>query len=462
MRSEMYHLKKGVLFLGDLLVFQIALLPTLFLRYGAINGADWERHAVPFGLISLFWCINFYIAGVYQIEGSAKPLEMLRIYLEAMVANLGLSIAFFYLVPGFGIAPRTNLFLHFLISLVFGYAWHILFNRFAKQSETIPVLYIGPEQELSAIEALLKENPFGYKLVAAYCEPTSRIKEFSHQVEGVTLFRSVSELMQAVSLTPFEAVILQEKRALDQSLKEVLYHLVFQTATFFDRSEIEETIAQRVPVRHVSDTWLLQHINEAEKNWYERIKRGTDLLLSIPFGILTVLFFPFIAVGTKITSPGPLLYSQTRVGKAGKTFELWKFRTMQVDAEKNGPQFTAQTKTDPRITWFGKILRQLRIDELPQIWNVLKGDLSFIGPRPERPAFVTPLLALEPFYSLRHLTRPGLTGWAQVTFLKPNASLEDNLTKLQYDLYYIKHRSFFLDLTILLKTIGIVIRRKGV
>jgi lipopolysaccharide/colanic/teichoic acid biosynthesis glycosyltransferase len=171
--------------------------------------------------------------------------------------------------------------------------------------------------------------------------------------------------------------------------------------------------------------------------------------------------FPFIAITTKLSSKGPIIYSQLRVGKNGKTFKIYKFRTMHIDAEKDGARFTADAKTDPRLFAFGRFMRRARIDELPQIWNVLIGDLSLIGPRPERPEFVTPLIERMPYYALRHLTRPGLTGWAQVMFLTPTASLEDNLKKLQYDLYYIKHRSFFLDALILLRTIGIVLRRQG-
>lgn len=140
---------------------------------------------------------------------------------------------------------------------------------------------------------------------------------------------------------------------------------------------------------------------------------------------------------------------------------IWKFRTMHTDSERGGAQFTANAKTDPRLFKFGRIMRQLRIDELPQVWNVIRGDLSFVGPRPERPEFVAPLNEQVPYYALRHLARPGLTGWAQVLYLTPTAHLEDNLKKLQYDLYYIKHRSLVLDAAILLKTIGIVLRRQG-
>lgn len=459
MRERIYVIRKVVLFLGDLLVFQLALFPTLLIRYGVIRGQDWRLHAIPFGIIGLVWCINFYIADLYLPQTYSEPLKAFRRYLETMVINLALSIAFFYLAPGFGIAPRTNLFIHFLVSLVFAYGWHVFFQRFLLQSSLSDILYIGPESEVFELQALLKNNPYGYRLAGIYHEISAPSERITHRIHT---FSSTTELAEAVARHSFQVVVLHEKHVSDTSLRKILHQLMFQAVTFFDRSEIEELIAHRIPVAHISETWLLQHLNEANKDWYEQVKRGMDLLLAIPFGLLTCLLVPCIAIGTAISCPGPLFYTQTRVGKDGRLFELWKFRTMYLDAEKNGPQFTASTKTDTRVTRFGKVLRQLRIDELPQIWNVLKGDLSFVGPRPERPEFVIPLLQQEPFYGLRHLTHPGLTGWAQVTFLKPNASIEDNLTKLEYDLYYVKHRSFVLDAAILLKTIGIVLRRVGV
>jgi lipopolysaccharide/colanic/teichoic acid biosynthesis glycosyltransferase len=183
-----------------------------------------------------------------------------------------------------------------------------------------------------------------------------------------------------------------------------------------------------------------------------------DITLAIPFATLTVLVTPIVALFVKTTSPGPLFYTHERIGKHGKRFLIWKFRTMKQDAETSGAQFA--TKNDPRITAVGKILRGLRIDELPQIWNVLRGDMSFVGPRPERPEFVEQLTQRMPYYALRHLTRPGLTGWAQVKY-RYASSIDDSLIKLQYDLYYVKHRSLVLDGAILLKTINTVLRSQG-
>ncbi|MBZ9569449.1 sugar transferase, partial [Patescibacteria group bacterium] len=184
-------------------------------------------------------------------------------------------------------------------------------------------------------------------------------------------------------------------------------------------------------------------------------KRGFDILFSL-FGLLiTAILFPFIALAIKIDSPSPMFYSQKRVGKDGKIFTIYKFRTMKAGAEKEGPRWASSD--DPRITRVGKVLRAIYIDEFPQFYNILKGDISFVGPRPERPEFVKQLKKKIPYYGVRHLVKPGFTGWAQINY-HYGASVEEAREKLQYDLYYIKNRSFFLDLGIILKTIKIIFK----
>ena len=173
------------------------------------------------------------------------------------------------------------------------------------------------------------------------------------------------------------------------------------------------------------------------------------------------LFLPLflvIPILVKSESRGPVIYSQTRTGRGGREFVLYKFRTMYTNAEQDGPRWAEQD--DPRVTRVGRILRKTRLDELPQLWNVLKGDMSFVGPRPERPAFVLEIEKNVPYYELRHLVSPGITGWAQVMF-PYGASIEDAVEKLQYDLYYIKNYSLLLDAVILIKTMRIVFHVRG-
>jgi lipopolysaccharide/colanic/teichoic acid biosynthesis glycosyltransferase len=187
-------------------------------------------------------------------------------------------------------------------------------------------------------------------------------------------------------------------------------------------------------------------------------KRSLDLLTACGGLVIVALLAPWVALANAVWSPGPLLYWQTRVGRGGRPFELVKFRSMIPDAESLGPVWA--TEGDERVTAVGRVLRKARLDELPQVWNILKGEMSLVGPRPERPEFVRELVQEIPFYQARHAVRPGITGWAQVRYRYGN-SVQDALVKLQYDLYYIKHQNLYLELSILVKTAAVMIRLRG-
>ncbi|OQZ05347.1 MAG: hypothetical protein B6D36_10580, partial [Planctomycetes bacterium UTPLA1] len=180
------------------------------------------------------------------------------------------------------------------------------------------------------------------------------------------------------------------------------------------------------------------------KRLLDFIIAGTALILALPLMLL-------IALATRLTSRGPVFYTQTRVGQGGRTFSLYKFRTMIPDAEAGGS--TWATANDPRVTRVGRVLRCMRLDELPQLWNIIKGDMSLVGPRPERPEFVVPLSTIIPYYEERHLIKPGLTGWAQINY-PYGSTIADARRKLQLDLYYMKHTSLELDLIVMLRTFG--------
>ncbi len=455
------RLKALLIVFGDLFVFELALFLSLWLRYGDLDIPRWQANFVPFSILSLVWVVCFYIIGLYNLALLREPVQMFRTYVEAMLTNLIIGFGFFYLL-NFGLTPRAVLLVHFSVSLLLGYAWRIgagrlipaLFNRGR-------VLFVGPAEEVQRVDALLRDSALGLELVAAIA--TSGEPYRHAEIKWANGLHAYSDILKQEQIS---AVVLGVRPDDFPELKKELYKSLFTPVTILDRAELEETTTARIPLSHVTETWFLHHLKESEKTWYETAKRGTDILLSLPFGLITLAITPIVALITKISSPGPIFIRQTRIGKGGKPFTLLKFRTMKVQSaggmsEPNGPQFTTDAKSDPRLFAWGRFMRMARIDELPQVWNVLKGDLSFIGPRPERPEFTAPLEERMPHYALRHLTRPGLTGWAQVMFLTPTSSLEDNLKKLQYDLYYIKHRSLFLDSMILLRTIGIVIRRQG-
>ena len=222
-----------------------------------------------------------------------------------------------------------------------------------------------------------------------------------------------------------------------------------------------ERLTGRVPIEHAGRAlYVAMPLSQpATHRFYLVFKRLLDLGIGLCGCLLLLLLIPVVWVANQFGSPGSLFYSQVRVGKGGRTFSILKFRSMAVDAEKeSGPTFAAEK--DPRITPVGRLLRGTRLDEIPQFWTVLKGDMSVVGPRPERPYFVEQLTQQMPFYRVRHAVKPGLTGWSQVMY-RYGASLQDSVIKLQHDLYYVKHQSVLLDLHILLKTIPVVLGFKG-
>jgi len=226
-----------------------------------------------------------------------------------------------------------------------------------------------------------------------------------------------------------------------------------------DGNDVYESITGKVPIESIRSSWLLFSPNSHVSRLFLIYKRCTSVVMSIIGLLLSLPLVPFIVLAIRWSSPGKVLYWQSRVGRDGVVFRCYKFRTMRADAESGtGPMWAKDD--DPRITRIGSVLRKMRLDEIPQLLNVLKGDMSLVGPRPERPEIVAALNEKIPYYNLRHSVRPGITGWAQILY-KYGSSVEDAKEKLRYDLYYIKNSSAGLDLLILLNTIKIVLVGRG-
>jgi lipopolysaccharide/colanic/teichoic acid biosynthesis glycosyltransferase len=244
---------------------------------------------------------------------------------------------------------------------------------------------------------------------------------------------------------------------LSEQARGALFSLISLPARFVRLPEFYETIFQKVPVGSINDLWFLENIDMRSKRPYEVVKRVLDILLAFVALILTIVITPFIAVAIKLSSPGPVFFRQERLGKGGKPFVIRKFRTMRTEGNDHSPT----GKQDTRITAFGKFLRKMRIDELPQVVNILKGEMSIVGPRPERPELAQELERYIPFYRQRLLVKPGITGCDQVSGEYHSPSVEDTYKKLQYDLFYVKNLSPLLDLGIILKTVMTVLMREG-
>jgi exopolysaccharide biosynthesis polyprenyl glycosylphosphotransferase len=240
---------------------------------------------------------------------------------------------------------------------------------------------------------------------------------------------------------------------------EKLLDLKLKGVSFDHLASVYEEYTGKIAVENLRPSWLIFSSGFNGSRALKAVKRATDIIVSVVGLLLMAPLMVVIGALVRLTSPGPALYHQVRVGYRDRSFVLHKFRSMRADAEAQTGAIWAKAG-DPRVTSIGGFLRKSRLDELPQLWNVLVGDMSFVGPRPERPEFVEELTREIPFYRQRHCVRPGLTGWAQVKYAY-GASREDALEKLQYELFYIKNMSLSLDMYIILKTVKTVVLRRG-
>ena len=301
----------------------------------------------------------------------------------------------------------------------------------------------------------------GYNIVAEMPEANSKKKKCSYDpVNSKDLcgekYEGLAELAGAYHIEKV-IVALEEKRN-NFPAKELLKCRV-NGIEVIDGNSFYEMLTGKLVVKAINPSWLIFSDGFRKSRTRRALKRSVDILLACTMLILLLPLIGFIALLIKMDSKGPVIFSQERVGQNGKVYWMHKFRSMVEDAEKLSGPVWAQDD-DERITRVGKIIRKLRMDELPQLWNVLKGEMSFVGPRPEREHFVKELEGLIPYYRERHTVKPGISGWAQVSY-GYGASVDDAIEKLNYDLFYIKNMSFFMDLMIVLRTIKIVLLRKG-
>lgn len=448
MRNVVGKLKKTILVLGDILALWVSLWLTLNLRYrDSFDDRIWDEHFAPFVVIYALWLIVFYIGGLYDLTIARNTLRFYTGLLRTLVTAGLLSAALFYLIPFFGIAPKTNLVIDLVIFAVLFSLWRNFFNFWIKSARLFNrVLIIGKNRESEELVERLKANPqLGYK-----------IQKFV-DLEKISL---VFDLTETIVKEKIDTVVVTVDLRKNPDLIKNLYNCLPLQFTLVELPTFYERVTGKIPVSMIGEVWFLENLMHKQKDLYEAFKKAVDVLVSLTAFLITLPFYPLIALAIKINSKGPIFYKQKRVGQSGQIFTIYKFRSMVKNAEKNGAQWAQEN--DPRITAVGKFLRLTRLDEIPQLLNVVKGEMSIVGPRPERPefAFDNNTLAKLPFYQIRHLIKPGLTGWAQIKFHYASSE-KDTLEKLQYDLYYIKNRSLVLDLAIMLRTAKILLSREG-
>jgi len=437
---------KFILLVGDVLLMYSALLLTLAVRYGDFSflpGPQTRVFLYHFSFISLFWLLFLFILDFYEIPPFRRVYDFFKNLLIFIFLAGAFGVAYFYLRPQSIIAPKTILILDLVIFSVFLCGWRYIVSRILKlQNFKEKIVLIGSQSEIKDLPLdLLEQN--GYKMVASFNHDSSL---------------EISKLKEIIEKEKVNSVVFALNSQRNEDLVKQIFSNLPLRLNFISFPSFYESVTKKVPLEAIDEFWFLENLSRSEKRIEEMLKRGFDILFSFVGLLITAILFPFIALAIKIDSPGSIFYSQKRVGKDRKVFTLYKFRTMKEDLNRDKELW--REKDPSQITRVGKFLRRIHLDEFPQFWSILKGDLSFVGPRPEWEKLTRIFEKEIPFYSQRYLIRPGFTGWAQLNF-PPSTSVEEAKEKLQYDFYYIKNRSFFLDLGIILKTAKIVLFAKG-
>ena len=431
-------LKVFLFFLADVAALYAALFIALLIRYGGdFYPQLLNAQVFAFTIIFILWIIVFYIAGLYDLRRLRNNIDFVKTLFLCIGVNAAIAVLLFYLIPAFGIAPKTTLLIFIVVFAIIEVFWRRFLNRMmAFGGAPNKMLVIGDGAITAEILKTITENPqLGYAIKA--------------EMDEKTAYGAPQEIKKIAEREDVNLIVISPRLKHEPALVAVLYELFASGVMVTDLTSFYELIMRKVPLSGVQETWFLENIAR-EVSFYDPLKRASEFVGALALGIVLIPFELLIALLVALTSRGPVIYRQVRVGERGKNFTLYKFRTMRVDAEKDGAQWA--TKNDARTTPIGSLLRKSHLDELPQLWNIVRGDLSFVGPRPERPEFVEKLEARIPYYEARLFIKPGVTGWAQINH-RADLTDADVIEKLQYDIYYLKNRSPILDWAIILKTI---------
>jgi exopolysaccharide biosynthesis polyprenyl glycosylphosphotransferase len=435
-------------------LFALYVVGILFhVEYFDIEQRSWHWAIVLAIYLNLF-------CGIFELYDLQKASSYYRVLKNVVLATC-VVVLFYLMTPVFTpVLPENRLqilyfFLTIFLTLLlwrFAYISLISTPRFYRR-----VLIIGEPLEVELVASHLQRSDPNYNIVG-YVNPGGT-DMFNSEKVGLKDF-SGKKLAETVQEENIDEILISNISATAEGFYSQVLYLLKKGFPVKDFNEVYEDKTHRIPVQHIErNFYQFFPLSRSNNNkFYQFFHRLFDIVVSIVGIIIGGLLLPFVYFGNMIGNKGSLFYEQERIGRSGKSFNILKFRTMRYNAEPHGAVWA--TRNDVRITRFGKFLRRSRLDEFPQFYNILKGEMSLIGPRPERPVFVKELSELIPFYDTRHFIKPGLTGWAQVMTDYAD-SHADSLEKLQYDLYYIKHRNIFLDITILIKTLSTIIFFRG-
>jgi exopolysaccharide biosynthesis polyprenyl glycosylphosphotransferase len=410
-------------------------------------------------VLSIYLNVLGSVFEMYNLQIASNQFQIIK----SIVLTSSTTVLVYLLTPIYTPelpSNRLQIVFFFLAILIPLFLWRLFYVKFLASQRFLKkvILICDKDQMQELVNGLENVDPH-YKVMGYVNSDSENSDKFVNQdVKNIDI-NNLEKFVKENSVS--EIVIASQKTdGITVNLYNQLIHLLENGYIIREYTQVYENITQRIPVQYVSrDFYRYFPFSRSNQNHlYLLIVRISEVALSFIGLSIGVALLPLILIGNFIGNKGKLFYSQERIGKNGTPFQIIKFRTMVKNAEKNGAVFA--TLNDTRITPFGKFLRKSRIDEFPQFINILKGQMAVIGPRPERPVFVKEIAELMPFYETRHVIKPGLTGWAQVNYTY-GETIDDSLIKLQYDLYYIKHRSIFLDINIMFKTFSTILFYRG-
>ncbi len=430
-----------ILFFGDFAVLYLSVWMTLLLRHFNLpSGSELITHLQPFSILFVAWIFIIYVAGLYDRMNVDIKRNLPKALFNTQIVNMVLAIIFFYFSPSFSITPKTTLFIYLIVSLGLLMLWRIyIYPRIYSGTKNKAILIARGDEMRELLDAI---NNGHYSYYFSSYVDLDKLNSIDVQRDIVDLVYS-EEAKTIVVDTEDDAII---------PILDHLYNLMFSKVNFVDMHILYEQVFGKIPLSIVKHGWFLKNVNTEKHVVYDTIKRAFDIVFALIIGLISLIIYPIVWILVKLDDRGPIFYTQERVGQDNRKIKIYKFRSMaEIDGRKE-------------VTRIGKFLRNTRIDELPQILNVLKGDLSLIGPRPEKNDLVAIYADQIPYYKVRHLIKPGLSGWAQIYHdAHPHHAVDISETKnkLSYDLFYVKNRSLFLDFEIGLKTLRTIFLRKG-
>ncbi len=434
------------IFLGDIIFLYFSLWLTLLLRnFGDGHIQLFSAHVIPFSILFVVWVIVYYIASLYEPHTVVLKSKLPAIILNAQAINSLIAVMFFYLIPYFGITPKTTLFLDLIISFNLITIWRFYTVPLLGLRKKERAVLIGSGDETRQLYKVVNQNPLYPMRFMTWVD--------LDKADGIDFNE---EVLNRIYSEDISLIVIDIENAKVAPILPKLYNLIFSHVRFVDQYRVYEDIFDKIPLSLIGYSWFLENVSSRAHFGYDLLKRGMDIILALVLFIPSLIIYPLVYIAIKLDDSGTIFYIPERIGRGGQAIKIYKFRSMSImdDGKQLG-------ENKASITRIGAFLRRSRIDELPQLWNVLRGDLSLIGPRPEFPKLVKLYNDQIPYYNMRHLIKPGLSGWAQVHHDKPPQTIDETKEKLAYDLYYLKNRSFTLDLKIALKTIKTLLSRTG-